>query len=173
MKKLIFLLLLLTLPVLAQNPVLRQRWTTNTDSAKIDGSNLTNFNASQLTSGTIPTNRYGRFLSTNIVLTAGVYTYTVPHGLGVGPAFVQGNLVCVTNDAASHYVVGDVVYNFIGVQNTTGGAIAYSSDATTVSLQTPTPLVGNEGQYQFAAKGGGISAVTSYLNFRLQLVAWP
>ena len=108
-------------------------------------------------------------------ITAQLY-YSAAHGLGRVPSMVVWSVICVTNDAATGYQVGDVIDNLpngLIIQNGGGQRGTSSKTATTVTMGVAVPL--NDG-YNFAlmpAVGGSQVQVTSSDDFLIRVDVLP
>jgi hypothetical protein len=102
----------------------------------------------------------------NSISNSGLVTFA--HGLGRAPKFVQFHVVCASNDAASGYVSGDVIYiDGAAGNNSSSGYQAYFG-ATNVNVRFG---VSFGGYFQRKSDGAQVG-VSSLANFTLTIRAW-
>lgn len=111
------------------------------------------------------------FTSANMLVNT-INVLNTAHGLGGTPSRVRCVLVCVTNDTATKYVVGDEI-DVESIFNLSGN-IQYGANSTNVFAFLSEAIAGTEGDYTWTPKGGGTGAnPTSGNNWRLKVYAWP
>lgn len=116
-----------------------------------------------------------KFASANIALDGVSTAYTVAHGLGATPPQKDVGLICIGNDAATGYLIGDVVDHSAWFSSANlVPAFAVTKNATNVIVSLPgSTLVGSEGDYVVNSRdGNALIQPTSFNNFALKIYAW-
>lgn len=116
-----------------------------------------------------------KFASANIALDGASTAYTVAHPLGATPPQVKAVLLCIANDAATGYLIGDETA-LTGWVNSSQTVPAFSRTDTATDIIVSlagSVLVGNESNYVINTRSGsGLVNPSSFNNFALKVYAW-
>lgn len=116
-----------------------------------------------------------KFASADITLDGASTAYTVAHPLGATPPQVKAVLLCIANDAATGYLIGDETA-LTGWVNSSQTVPAFSRTDTATDIIVSlagSVLVGNESNYVINTRSGsGLVNPSSFNNFALKIYAW-
>lgn len=131
---------------------------------------------SQRVTGLVMKSYFGSAIqSQTVALDNATTLYSVAHGLSSPPDFLEVFLVCISDDAGSGYLAGDILQlpgsllipTFNGM---TPWGVQPFSNATNINIAAPYVFVGNELNYSMTHRNGGGFPVhpTSFNNFQLK-----